>query len=83
MSVDGDLWNGLDLDDVDLQDSDSSVDNLSGSVDSQFQVDDDLLVDGLLVNGDSQFSDDLLQVFLGVMDFLDVVDHLFTVLDDS
>lgn len=34
MSVNGDLWNGFDLYDVDLQNSDSSVDNLSGSVDS-------------------------------------------------
>lgn len=83
VSVDGDLWNGLDLNDVDLQDSDSSVDNLSGSVDSQFQVDDNLLVDGLLLQDDFQFSDNLSQVFLGLMDVLNVMDHLFTVFDDS
>lgn len=83
MSVNGDLWNGFDLYDVDLQNSDSSVDNLSGSVDSQFQVDDNLLVDGLLLQDDFQFSDNLSQVFLGVMDFLNVMDHLFTVFDDS
>lgn len=82
MSVNGDLWNGFDLYDVDLQNSDSSVDNLSSSVDSEFQVDDNLLVN-LFLDGDSQFYDNLPQVSLGVMDSLNVDDHLFTVFDNS
>lgn len=46
-------------------------------------MDDSLLSDSLLLDNDLQFSDNLNQVFLGVMDFLKAMDHHFTVFDDS
>jgi len=60
------------------------VDVLSGFVDSEFQVDDNLVVNLFVhLDDDFQMCDNLVQVSFGVMDFDKVVDHDVTVFDDS